>query len=186
MRELNYEEIMSSANELVDKVHETYDNGNMEDASKNYHAIYDLICPNNAPDMEERFSILNEVISNLSDQEIADITDYNKAKFTERTELSQSLSNEIVYEDNSIKISETSRDVEFAAIIENKTNEDIVVLLDGEEFATIEVDDWVGLTNDKYEQLNDFLSYAEPEVKSVDEHRDDRGYDRDDYDDYDR
>ena len=180
MSDFNRDEIMSSAMELVDKVKEAYDNGDMENASRNYDAIYELICPKDAPNTDERFETLNEVINNLDDEIIYAMTDYSKSQFTERLDQVQSLSKDIVYENDLIRISETGRD-DPVAIIENMTYDDVVIFIDGEEFKTIECDDFIELSNSEYDKLNDCLSYSELEVKTVDE-LNERGYDRDDYD----
>ncbi len=185
MREYNYDELMSSANELVDKVKEAYDNGDMASANQNWNKIFDLIVPEGADNMEERYSFLNEVMENFNDQEVYDITNYGKEQSYARVE-NELTNDELIYEDDMIKITETGRDYDFVATIENKTDEEIIVIVDGDyEFARIEPDDWVGLTNTEYDELNEWLSLDSMEVKTADELKEERGYDRDDYD-YDR
>ncbi len=77
---------------------------------------------------------------------------------------------EVAYEDDRIKISETGRDYDTVAIIENKTDEEIVLFVDGDyEFARIDAGDYIGLTNDRYDELSEFLSYDSVEVKTADE-----------------
>lgn len=79
-------------------------------------------------------------------------------------------SREVAYEDDKIKITETGRDYDAVAIIENKTDEEIVLFVDGDfEFARIDAGDYVGLTNSEYDELNEFLSYDSVEVKTADE-----------------
>lgn len=185
---MNYDEIMSSANELVEKVKEAYDNGDIASANQNWNKIFDLIVPEGAPDMEERYSVLNEVMENFSDQEVYDITNYGKTMSLAREfGNNERYDDELVYEDNSIKVSETGRDYDFVAIIENKTDEEIVVIVDGDhEFARIEPGDWVGLTNSEYDEFNEWLSLDSIEVKTADELEEERDYRGGRDDDYDR
>jgi uncharacterized protein (TIGR02145 family) len=126
-------------------------------------------------------------MENFSDQEVYDITNYGKAMSLAREISNDERSDDdLVYEDDMIKITETGRDYDFVATIENKTDEEIIVIVDGDyEFARIEPDDWVGLTNTEYDELNEWLSLDSMEVKTADELKEERGYDRDDYD-YDR
>lgn len=74
------------------------------------------------------------------------------------------------YEDDMIKITETGRDYGVAAIIENKTYDDLVIFAEGDfVLAQIEAGDSVELTIDQYEELKEFIEMDEMEVKTADE-----------------
>lgn len=75
--------------------------------------------------------------------------------------------NNIEYEDERIKISETGRDYDFVAKIENKTDETITIYVDGDyEVAKIDAGDWVGLFNNEYDNIKDCLGSLEVKTAS--------------------
>lgn len=64
-----------------------------------------------------------------------------------------------VFENEFVKISETGRDYDFVAVIENKTDEPVIMVMDEdialenaiEETFLIPANDWVGLCNWEYD-----------------------------------
>lgn len=74
------------------------------------------------------------------------------------------------YEDDMIKVTETGRDYGVAAIVENLTNDDIVLFAEGDFIlAQIEAGDCAELTIDQYEELKEFIEAEELEVKTAEE-----------------
>lgn len=70
------------AEELVDRIHESYSKGNLEEAYKSYCNLYDLFNSENKSEEDKikNSDNLNEILSEISDKELYDITDYGKEK----------------------------------------------------------------------------------------------------------
>lgn len=66
-----------------------------------------------------------------------------------------------IFENDKIKVSETGRDYDFIAVIENKTDKEIKIVFDDDEMEIynflIEPNDWVGFLADDegYEQFEE-------------------------------
>lgn len=82
----------------------------------------------------------------------------------------------VVFENESIKVSETGHDYDFVATIENKTDKTIIMSMDKEEAdeevilnpIVIPANDWIGLTNWEYEGNTQLaLSWGRYEIKAV-------------------
>ena len=70
-----------------------------------------------------------------------------------------------VFENDKVKISETGRDYDFLAVIQNKTNDKIYLSTDNDEPIEIEADDWIGLTCDNYsKQVKELLKAGSFEI----------------------
>ena len=65
---------------------------------------------------------------------------------------------EIILENENIKVETTGHDYDFIAYVENKTDNDITIVLDSEDEIKIKANDWIGLFADEngYWQLNQF------------------------------
>ena len=65
-----------------------------------------------------------------------------------------------VFEDDTIKVSETGRNYGFIAIVENKTDKNVFVIINDEEAESYRIDipknDWVGLLANE----EDYLAFA--------------------------
>lgn len=138
---------------------------------------------NNKAEIEEflsyNYSEIGDVIED-SDQYRAAIEKYD-AIFEKSMEIKEKLNNEFdfdreeqgsrdYYEDDMIKITETGRDYGVAAIVENLTNDDIVLFVEGDfVLAQIEAGDYAELTIDQYEELKEFIEAEELEVKTAEE-----------------